>query len=134
MLKSKRKVFTLPVNGSKHLMLRVLSPGRDFSLGTFIILRILGIINLFFIFSNVFHMLVFTTHLESFQDSASFSYQSRVALSLTCNNTAKTVVQQIFQTVSGKSQGRSYKKNRSCTDSTLYNLFHIQLIILLPIP
>ena len=44
------KFLRCQCNGSKHLMLRVLSPGRDFSLGILIILRIFEIINLFLCF------------------------------------------------------------------------------------
>ena len=51
-LRVNAKFLRCQCNGSKHLMLRVLSPGRDFSLGTFIILRIQEIINLFFINFN----------------------------------------------------------------------------------
>ena len=52
-LRVNAKFLRCQCNGSKHLMLRVLLPGRDFSLGIFIILRILEIINLFFNFYSV---------------------------------------------------------------------------------
>lgn len=47
-LRVNAKFLRCQCNGSKHLMLRVLSLGRDLSLGIFIIRRILKIINLFF--------------------------------------------------------------------------------------
>ena len=48
-LRVNAKFLRCQCNGSKHLMLRVLFPGRDSSLGTYIILTILENINLFFI-------------------------------------------------------------------------------------
>ena len=46
-LRVNAKFLRCQSNGSKHLMLRVLSSGRELSLGTLIILSILEIINLF---------------------------------------------------------------------------------------
>ena len=47
-LRVNAKFLRCQCNGSKLLMLRVLSLGRNFFLGIFIILRIWEIINLFF--------------------------------------------------------------------------------------
>ena len=56
-LRVNAKFLRCQCNGSKHLMLRVLSLGRNLSLGIFIILRILKIINLFFtiLYFFIFH-------------------------------------------------------------------------------
>ena len=53
-LRVNAKFLRCQCNGSKHLMLHVLSSGRDFSLGTIIILRVWKIINLFFTIFIIF--------------------------------------------------------------------------------